>query len=238
MGNPWAPPEHPRPQGAAPQAPSGADGGTRAPQGSAPQGVPPQGPAPQDVPPQGRAPQGPAPQSPAPQGPGAPPTGASARPDGPHAGPGAPQSGPPPRPTSPAPDPAGLARSTRTSAWGAVALLVAVLLVSAPYPFAYATPVASLAALTLGVVAVVRGLRAHARGATVVLTSVLVVASALWTLMSVQVFVYASAREAHQECRSRALTVQAERACDAQLVEDVERVTRSLLPTVPAGTSR
>ncbi|QCB92991.1 hypothetical protein [Cellulomonas shaoxiangyii] len=131
------------------------------------------------------------------------------------------------------PDPAGVARSTRTAAWGAVALLVAVLLVSAPYPWAYATPVASLAALVLGVLAVVRGVRAHARGAVVTLTSVLVVASVLWTLMSIQVFVYASAREAHQQCRAHALTVQAERACDTQLVEDVERTTRSFLPAAP-----
>lgn len=196
MGNPWAPPEHPRPQGTSPQVQDGADKGPR----------PSQGPA---------APSRPV-DAPDPAGPGGSP-------------------GAPGRPAPPAPDPAGLARSTRTSAWGAVALLVAVLLVSAPYPWAYATPVASLAALTLGIVAVVRGLRAHARGATVVLTSVLVVASALWTLMSVQVFVYASAREAHQECRARALTVQAERVCDARLVEDIERTTRSLLPTAPEG---
>ncbi|MFS0706001.1 hypothetical protein AB6N23_15930, partial [Cellulomonas sp. 179-A 9B4 NHS] len=157
---------------------------------------------------------------------------------GPH---GAPQGGPtgphggPPRPAPPEPDPAGIARSTRTAAWGAVCLLVAVLLVSAPYPWAYATPVASLAALTLGIVAVVRGVQAHARGAVVALTAVLVVAAVLWTLTSVQVFVYASAREAHQECRGRALTVQAERVCDAQLVEDLERTTRSFLPSAPTG---
>ncbi|QGQ18742.1 hypothetical protein GC089_05125 [Cellulomonas sp. JZ18] len=213
MGNPWAPPEHPRPQGAPPQGPR------------------------EDVPP----PPHPAPAPGAAQPPAAPPAGhVPAGPPAPHpgAGGGPAQGGTPSRPTPPEPDRAGLVRSTRTSAWGAVALLVAVLLVSAPYPWAYATPVASLAALTLGVVAVVRGVRAHARGATVVLTAVLVVASALWTLMSVQVFVYASAREAHQECRARALTVQAERVCDARLVEDVERTTRSLLPTVPEGGTR
>lgn len=208
MGNPWAPPEHPRPQGAPPQAPA-----------SPPQGPPPQG--------------GPGPGTGPHAGPGHPGAPHATRPPRTGTPAGAPDGGPPPHPGQPEPDAAGIARSTRTAAWGAVALLVAVLLVSAPYPWAYATPLASLAALTLGVVAVVRGVRAHARGAVVTLTAVLVVASVLWTLMSVQVFVYASARETHQECRARALTVQAERVCDARLVEDVERTTRSYLPTMP-----
>ncbi|MFC8192226.1 hypothetical protein ACFUMH_11265 [Cellulomonas sp. NPDC057328] len=213
MGNPWAPPQHPRPQGTSPQD----AGAPPAPGTGAPQGTPPV---------QGARP---AHGTPPASGPaqGATPPGAPVGPPGPHGG--------PPRPAPPEPDPAGIARSTRTAAWGAVCLLVAVLLVSAPYPWAYATPLASLAALALGIVAVVRGVQAHARGAVVALTAVLVVAAVLWTLMSVQVFVYSSAREAHQECRSRALTVQAERVCDAQLVEDLERTTRSFLPTAPTG---
>ncbi|UZN02123.1 hypothetical protein [Cellulomonas sp. S1-8] len=203
MGNPWAPPDHSAPPGQPTpgQALPGAPGGAARPPSDAP---PPAAPG-------GR---------PAPGGPGAP-----VPPGGP-AGP-VPPGGPGPRPVAP-PDPAGVARTTRTAAWSAACLLVAVLLVSAPYPALLLAPVASLAGLVLAILAVVRAVRARARGPVVALSVVLVVSSVAWTGVSAQSLLYVDARRDYQECRAGALTQQAQRGCSTQLEQDMEDRVRSI----------
>jgi len=147
--------------------------------------------------------------------PGAPGTGPHVPGPVPPGGP-VPPEGAGPQPVLP-PDPAGVARASRASAWSAGALLVGVLLSAAPYPAMFLAPVAAVAGLALAIVAVVRAARARARGAVVALPVVLIVSSLAWTGISAQTLLYADATRDYQQCRSAALTHQAQRACTDQL---------------------
>lgn len=208
MGNPWAPPDPSSSPGRPPQGPDSPP----APSGEAP----PPAPAPTTQPPHDAPPVG------YPSHPGAPPY-----PAHPGQTPGhGPVGGPTPPPP---PDPAGVARSSRAAAWSAAALLGSLLLVSAPYPAMLVAPLVALTSLVLAIVAAVRAVRARARGTVVALPVVLVLASFAWVGLSSQTLLYVDARRAFEECRSGALTQQAQRGCADQLEQDMEDRLASLL---------
>lgn len=135
---------------------------------------------------------------------------------------------PAPQPTPP-PDPQAVARATRTSAWTAGALLVSVLLVSAPWPAVVVAPAAAVAALVLAILAVVRAVRARARGPVLVLPVVLVLSALAWVGLSTYPLLYLDATRAYSRCASEALTEQARRACVTQLETDTRERIEELL---------
>ncbi|MCC2320368.1 hypothetical protein [Cellulomonas xiejunii] len=203
MGNPWAPPDDSQELGQRTPAhvPSQAPAATR-------DGAPPTS---DGAPP--RTPQGAPAHAPshAPVGDGWPPA-----PPGHLPAPGTPG----PHPVQP-PDPEGVARASRTSAWTAGALLASVLLMSAPWPAMLAAPAAALAGVVLALVAVVRAARARARGSVVALPVVLLVASLVWVGLSSQTLLYVDASRDFAQCKSAALTHQAQRNCATQLETDM-----------------
>ncbi|TQL03465.1 hypothetical protein [Cellulomonas sp. SLBN-39] len=155
-------------------------------------------------------------------------------PAGAPAGPPPPADGPP-GPAPREPDAEGVVRAHRWATGAAAALLVSVLTLSSPYPWALgATPFAVLA-LACAIVAVVHAGRSRARASVVVMATVLVVASLGWTAVAAQSLLFTPALREHAQCQERALTQQAQRTCDADLRRDLEELTRSLLPSVPQG---
>lgn len=187
------------------------------------------------APPDPSSPPGPVHEHPTPHGP--PPHG--------HVHPAGP-SGPPPhghvpppagpqRPPVPAPDPVGVARSSRAAAWSSAALLVSLLLVSAPYPTMLVAPVLAVVGLVLAIQAAVRAARAHARGAVVALPVVLIVASLGWAGLSSQTLLYLDAQRDFAQCQAGALTQQAQRACVEQRDADIEDRLNELLQRVGGG---
>ena len=172
------------------------------------------------------------------QGPATPP-GAGGWPEhapapGPH-GPGPQAPGPHPVPP---PDPAGVARAARTTMWSAAALLVGLLLSGASYPAMLLAPVTALTGFVLAILAVVRAARARARGPVIVLPVVLLLASLGWVVVSAQSLLYVDAARDYQQCRSAALTQQAERTCALQLEDDMEERLRSMLGSRGLPTPR
>jgi len=225
MGNPWAPPErsttpdHATPDHAT-QDHATQDHATQEPAAPGRQAPTEQPPAPHGV----GLPGGP--QHPDPAAPGGP--------WAPH--PGAPVPTEPPHGTPP--DPAGVARATRTAAWSAGALLVAVLLTGAPYPGMLAAPLASVAGLVLAILAVVRAAGAHGRGPVVALPVVLLVAALGWTVISSASLLYVGAARDYQQCEAAALTQQAQRACAQQLEQDMSERLGSMAGLVDGGRTR
>ncbi len=136
------------------------------------------------------------------------------------------------RPERPPPDPAGARRLAGLVLRFALLMLASLLVSRLPLPWGAAAPLLTLAALAVGVAALVQGVRARVRasshvlvglglglGVVVLLQQALVVA--LWPI-TVQL----------QECRDAALTIAADDACQADYERRIRDLTR--LPT-PAG---
>ncbi|MBO0899766.1 hypothetical protein J1G42_07290 [Cellulomonas sp. zg-ZUI222] len=229
MGNPWAPPERSTTPDHATQDPAAAGQPAQDPTAGQP--------APTHQPRAAHGaglPGGPATPDPAaPGGPWAPHPGAPVPAEPPH---GTAPHGTPPHGTPP--DPAGVARATRTAAWSAAALLVAVLLTGSPYPGMLAAPLASVAGLVLAILAVVRAAGAHGRGPVIALPVVLLVAALGWTVISSASLLYVGAARDYQQCEAAALTQQAQRACAQQLEEDMSERLGSMAGLVDGGRAR
>ncbi|WP_155856136.1 hypothetical protein [Cellulomonas sp. URHD0024] len=126
--------------------------------------------------------------------------------------------GPLPRPV-PAPvptDPAGAARASRLARYFALAVLTSVLVSVMRLPYSLVASVVGLAAIGVGLWALVVAGRAHVRGGLpAMLVAGLVIAS-LWSMATAFPLLALRAELDRQACRDGALTVTAKTACQAE----------------------
>jgi hypothetical protein len=133
---------------------------------------------------------------------------------------------PRPAPRTP-PTPEQTRAATRPAMWFSLLLLLALVLplTDLRWPLPLVSGALALAAVVLGVYALVRVVRARVRGAIrPVLVLSLLLAVYLVVTSVVQALLW-PAYEQYSDCRDRALTLQAERTCVAELEDAVaERI--------------
>ncbi|WP_127571434.1 hypothetical protein [Georgenia faecalis] len=142
------------------------------------------------------------------------------RPDAPHPGGAHPDGA---RRGRPQPTPEQARAATRPVMWFSLVLLTAVVvpMMGVRWPLPLVSGALALAALVVGVYALVRVWRAGVRGAIVPTLAISLVLAAYLLVSAVVQAAMWPAYAAYADCTDRALTVQAERACRAELEDAV-----------------
>lgn len=119
------------------------------------------------------------------------------------------------------PDPEQVARAQRLTRLFGVLVLSSVLVATLPLPWQAAAVAFAIAALVVGVWALVVSIRGHARGLSPMI-GVGVVIALFWSLLlSVQLALWPAVQD-KQECLQGALTITAQNACAAQYDKDLK----------------
>lgn len=129
------------------------------------------------------------------------------------------------RRTSPArePDPAGVLKAAEQSRVVGVLLLASVLVTALPVPWQLAAGLFALAALVLGVRGLVIAVRARARGSLPTFLGILVAMSAVWSLLVLASLSVLPMLRERQDCLAGALTITAEKQCQREFSQELER---------------
>ncbi len=133
----------------------------------------------------------------------------------------------PSAPDSAPPDPELAARALRLTRLFGVLVVSSVLVATLPLPWQASALVFALAALVVGVWALVVSSRARSRGVTPMIGVGVVIALSWSLLLAVQLAVW-PVSQAKQECLQGALTITAKNACNAQYLKDLDDLRDSL----------
>jgi hypothetical protein len=125
------------------------------------------------------------------------------------------------------PDPEQTARAQRLTRLFGVLVLSSVLVATLPLPWQAAAVAFALAALVVGVWALVVSSRARSRGLTPMIAVGVVIALFWSLLLGVQLALW-PVQQDKQECLAGALTITATNACDAQYLRDLDDLRGSL----------
>jgi hypothetical protein len=134
-----------------------------------------------------------------------------------------------PRPPEQVPtDPDGAARATRLARLFGLLVLSSVLVSTTRIPLRAVAVVFVLAAIGVGIVALVVAGRAHVRGALPVVLGTGLAVAVVWTLFMGAAIAFWGPERDRQECRDGALTLSAQAVCDAQYRQDMDELSDRL----------